>query len=116
VGKAADSRANGFIARHGELVQVELEALDPSDLRGLYEGALWGFSDVVHGRHLALGRDLLGVCDSRGDSRERLGVQFGRRPRPCWSRWIVERLAFGDVSEMERDGHATRGVAWLSIE
>jgi CheY-like chemotaxis protein len=34
-GKASDSRAAGFVARHGELVQVELEALDPAELRAL---------------------------------------------------------------------------------
>jgi hypothetical protein len=39
-GKATDSRANGFIGRHGELVQVELDALDPTDLRDLYQMAL----------------------------------------------------------------------------
>lgn len=45
-GKASDPRANGFIARHGELVQVELEALDPSELRRLYKEALKPFWDV----------------------------------------------------------------------
>jgi hypothetical protein len=45
-GKATDSRANGFIARHGRLVQVELEALDPSDLRALYRDALAQYWDV----------------------------------------------------------------------
>jgi hypothetical protein len=45
-GKATDSRASGFIARHGELVQVELEALDPSDLRELYQDALAQHWDV----------------------------------------------------------------------
>jgi hypothetical protein len=45
-GKETDSRAAGFIARHGELVQVELDALDPDDLRGLYQAALDGFWDV----------------------------------------------------------------------
>jgi hypothetical protein len=34
-GKASDSRAAGFELRHGRLVQVELEALDPDDLRSL---------------------------------------------------------------------------------
>jgi hypothetical protein len=45
-GKATDPRANGFVARHGELVQVELEALDPSELRRLYEDALAPYWDV----------------------------------------------------------------------
>ena len=37
LGKASDSRAAGFLERHGELVQVELEALDPNDLHALLE-------------------------------------------------------------------------------
>jgi hypothetical protein len=45
-GKATDSRAAAFTARHGQLVQVELEALDPTDLRQLYEGALTAFWDT----------------------------------------------------------------------
>lgn len=44
-GKAADSRAGAFIAAHGRLVQVELDALDPDDLRGLYDQALAGYWD-----------------------------------------------------------------------
>jgi len=44
-GKATDSRAAGFIARHGELRQVELDALDPDDLRQLYQDAIDGFWD-----------------------------------------------------------------------
>lgn len=39
-GKSSDSRANGFHARHGKLVQVELEALDPAQLRQLYQDAI----------------------------------------------------------------------------
>ena len=45
-GKATDSRAAGFIARHGELVQVELDALDPDDLRDLYQAAINPYWDV----------------------------------------------------------------------
>ena len=44
-GKASDSRAAGFIARHGELVQVELDALPPDVLRSLYQNALAEFWD-----------------------------------------------------------------------
>jgi hypothetical protein len=40
LGKATDSRAAEFEARHGRLVQVELEALAPEALRDLYERAL----------------------------------------------------------------------------
>jgi hypothetical protein len=36
MGKATDSRASQFIARHGELVQVELDAIPPDTLRDLY--------------------------------------------------------------------------------
>ncbi len=39
-GKLTDSRAAGFVARHGRLVQVELDALDPAELRRLYQAAI----------------------------------------------------------------------------
>lgn len=39
-GKQTDSRAAGFVARHGRLVQVELDALDPAELRRLYQAAI----------------------------------------------------------------------------
>jgi hypothetical protein len=39
-GKATDSLAAGFVARHGELVQVEVEALEPTVLRDLITDAL----------------------------------------------------------------------------
>jgi hypothetical protein len=45
-GKSTDSRAGGFIARHGELVQVELDALDPDDLRRLFQSAIDEFWDT----------------------------------------------------------------------
>ena len=38
--------ASGFIARYGELVQVELDALDPDDLQELYQEALDEFWDT----------------------------------------------------------------------
>lgn len=38
-GKSWDARAAGFIAKHGQLMQVELDALDPNDLRALYQAA-----------------------------------------------------------------------------
>jgi hypothetical protein len=46
-GKETDSRAAGFIARHGELRQVELDALDPDDLRRLYQDAVNQFWDTA---------------------------------------------------------------------
>jgi hypothetical protein len=42
-GKETDSRAAGFIARHGHLVQVELDALPPDILRGLFRTAIEEF-------------------------------------------------------------------------
>lgn len=45
-GKTSDSRAAGFEARHGRLVQVELEALDPNDLRALLQTELDGLIDL----------------------------------------------------------------------
>lgn len=45
-GKASDSRASGFVERHGRLVQVELEALDPDVLRSLYRRAFDEFFDT----------------------------------------------------------------------
>ena len=44
-GKTRDSRAGGFIARHGELVQVEVDALPPSVLRDLFIKAIAEFWD-----------------------------------------------------------------------
>jgi hypothetical protein len=39
-GKDTDSRAAAFAARHGRLVQVELDALPPDVLRRLYQEAI----------------------------------------------------------------------------
>ena len=45
-GKATDSRAAGFVERHGRLVQVELDALPPETLRQLYTDALAQYWDT----------------------------------------------------------------------
>ncbi|HZJ02260.1 MAG TPA: hypothetical protein VFE20_01045 [Thermoleophilia bacterium] len=45
-GKASDSRAAQFTERHGRLVQVELDALDATDLRRLYQEAVDRYWDV----------------------------------------------------------------------
>lgn len=45
-GKKSDPRARGFEEKYGRLVQVELDALDPNDLRALYQEALNEFWDV----------------------------------------------------------------------
>lgn len=44
-GKTTDSRAAGFIAKHGRLMQVELDALDPDDLRTLYAREFGNYFD-----------------------------------------------------------------------
>jgi hypothetical protein len=45
-GKATDPRAAGFVARHGELVQVELDALAPDTLHRLFTDAISRFWDT----------------------------------------------------------------------
>jgi hypothetical protein len=44
-GKATDSRSAAFLARHGQLVQVELDALPPDTLRDLYRDAVADYWD-----------------------------------------------------------------------
>ncbi|WP_220138266.1 hypothetical protein, partial [Nocardioides massiliensis] len=44
-GKTTDSRAAKFVERHGRLVQVELDALPPDTLRGLYAEAVEQYLD-----------------------------------------------------------------------
>ena len=46
MGKASDTRAKKFLERHGELVQVELDALPPDVLHRLYEEAVDAFWDL----------------------------------------------------------------------
>jgi hypothetical protein len=45
-GKAGDSRAAGFVARYGELMQVELDALPPDTLHQLFSGEFLRIWDV----------------------------------------------------------------------
>jgi hypothetical protein len=45
-GKTGDSRAARFVARHGELVQVELDALPLATLRDLYQEAVGRYFDA----------------------------------------------------------------------
>jgi hypothetical protein len=53
-GKDTDSRAAGFIARHGRLVQVELDALPPNVLRSLYATAIAEFwNDEAYSQSVA---------------------------------------------------------------
>jgi len=48
-GKTTDTRAAGFVARHGRLVQVEVDALPPDVLRDIYTDALgpWWDDDAL---------------------------------------------------------------------
>ena len=46
-GKRTDSRAAGFARRHGRLAQVEIEALDPNDLRAYFEAAIAEWFDMT---------------------------------------------------------------------
>jgi hypothetical protein len=46
VGKEDDSRAKAFVARFGRLVQVELDALPPDVLRGLFADAIEEYWDT----------------------------------------------------------------------
>ncbi len=43
-----DSRARRFVARHGDLVQVEALAIEPQTLRDLYQSALDRYWDQSH--------------------------------------------------------------------
>ena len=48
IGKESDSRARRFREKHGRLVQVEVEALDPNDLRSLLQvevDRMWDYSE-----------------------------------------------------------------------
>jgi len=45
-GKATDSRAGRFIAEHGELVQVEVEAIEPAVLKSLVVDAIEERTDM----------------------------------------------------------------------
>jgi hypothetical protein len=52
-GKKTDSRARGFVERHGRLVQVELDALPPDTLRALFTAAIQEFwEDKVYQKAL----------------------------------------------------------------
>jgi hypothetical protein len=68
-GKETDSRKWQFIAKHGKLVQVELDALDPNDLRRLYQDAIDIYWDPdTYNRSLRLEAEeseLLGLVGER---------------------------------------------------
>jgi hypothetical protein len=55
MGKATDSRASAFMAKHGQLVQVEIDALALADLRELFEAELEPYWDQgAHDETLAV--------------------------------------------------------------
>lgn len=71
-GKVGDSRARAFTERHGALVQVEVDALDPGTLRGLFEAALAPFVDTsifhaVRDREDVERAELRQLADRAGD-------------------------------------------------
>jgi hypothetical protein len=45
-GKTTDSRMRGFAARHGRIIQVEVDALPPDALRDLFASALGPYLDL----------------------------------------------------------------------
>ena len=67
-GKVTDSRAEAFTARHGALMQVELDALAPDTLRSLYENALARWMDAsIYEQVLALEDDERNELSPCGD-------------------------------------------------
>ena len=56
-GKTSDSRARAFAAKHGRLVQVELDALDPDDLRRLFADTVAEFRDMSTFRRVLADED-----------------------------------------------------------
>jgi hypothetical protein len=46
MGKTKDSRAKAFIDKYGKLIQVELDALPPNDLKSLYQNAIFKYFDL----------------------------------------------------------------------
>jgi hypothetical protein len=75
MGKAGDSRAAKFVARHGRLVQVELDALPPEVLRRLVAEAMtaWWDDAAYHAMlaHEAPDRAVLAACVQAAKRRRR---------------------------------------------
>ena len=71
-GKPTDARAAGFVARHGWLIQVEVEAVPPDVLYRLYRDAIdavWdtsAYEDVL-AREAHERQELLDLCDGFGN-------------------------------------------------
>lgn len=64
MGKASDSRAKEFVAKHGRLIQVELDALPPDTLRDLYWQAISPYWDMAQWQR---------VMEQEQEERESLG-------------------------------------------
>ena len=72
-GKASDARAAAFVARHGQLLQIEVEAVHPDTLRQLYQDAIdsvWDASAFasVQRREADERHRLLGLLDHAEDN------------------------------------------------
>ena len=85
-GKPTDTRARGFVARHGELIQVEVEAIKPATLRRLYDEALGRWFDTptyeaAVAAEAATKTRLEAVADDFDDDREAL---ITAPERPSW--------------------------------
>jgi hypothetical protein len=70
-GKATDSRARGFVERHGRLVQVELDALPPDVLRELFNSAIAEFWDHTAYQEGVSARGRRSPCVERVQAHER---------------------------------------------
>jgi hypothetical protein len=71
-GKETDSRARAFAERHGRNVQVEVDALDPNQLRDLFQEAIdefWDMSEYerVQGLEAEERAELEGLARERGE-------------------------------------------------
>lgn len=60
-GKATDSRAAAFTAAHGRLVQVEVDALDPTDLHALFDAAVARWWNPKRMRQYSLRKHVIGI-------------------------------------------------------
>jgi hypothetical protein len=81
-GKATDARSAAFVARHGQLVQVELDALPPDVLRRLFTDAITEFWDTsAYERQLEIEHD------------DRAALRSGDPGVSCMScgAWVRER-------------------------
>jgi hypothetical protein len=100
-GKAEDSRSTRFIMEHGELVQVELDALPPQDLRDLYEKALEPFWDADA---------YAATMEQEEGEVTRLSGFVEEAPKEDWQRAanIIDTIEDGELLEIVRDAAQAR--------